>query len=141
MDIINRNKEKVGTIKSKLVQSLRLKFFITGLFFVIIGFISKGFYRPYAYSNILFDIGFADSAPSFFYVVGFSLLLSTNSLFKASYVITVVTLGSVLYEFYQSFDNSPFDTSDTIYSIIGGGTALLVQLILKKTKHNNVYTK
>ena len=99
--------------------------FITGLTFVVGGFLFKIFYRPYSYSVDLSDLGFADSAPSFFYVAGFSLLLSAHRMFNTHLIIGFVTMGSILYEYYQCGDGKDLDTSDIVYSVLGGIIALL----------------
>jgi len=109
-------------------------YFIIGLLFVIIGFVSKMVYRPFAYSNSFKDFGIANSAPSFFYVIGFSFLLSIHPRFNVLYVALAVTVGSIIYECYQYFGAYQFDTSDAIYSTIGG---ILTILMHKKITSNN----
>ncbi|MCE7992523.1 MAG: hypothetical protein HEP71_11100 [Roseivirga sp.] len=108
--------------------------FITGLLFVSAGFLSKIVYRPFVYSNGFEDLGFSNSSPSLLYVIGFSFLLSINPQFKVLYVTTIVTLNSILFEVYQSLGDSPFDTTDTVYSIIGGVLTLLIHSRLRKIR-------
>ncbi|MEL4457089.1 hypothetical protein [Lutimonas vermicola] len=52
---------------------------LIGLLSVILGFISKAFYRYYAYHNKLSDLGLSDRATSLFYVLGFSQLMLIKS--------------------------------------------------------------
>lgn len=101
-----------------------------GLLAVIAGFIAKTLYRPYAYEHKLMDYGIANSAPSFFYVIGFSqlLLLKTNS--NPRTIILLVTLGSVAYEIFQS-RHQPLDVTDMIASLLGGAVSLMIKNKIK----------
>lgn len=120
-------------------EKYRVPYFVLGLIIVAIGFLMKGFYRPLVKSGDFFDFGLANSSPSLFYVIGFSLLLSFNKHFKVIYLIVTVTMGSILYEYYQSLGNHNFDFSDTIYSIIGGGLTIVIHNQLKKyTKEKQI---
>ena len=119
------------------MKEIRLIHFISGLLFVSLGFISKAVYRPYAYSNDLFDLGSANSLPSLFYVAGFSLLLSINGQFKVVYIMIIVTTCSILYELYQHFEGRIFDKSDVIYSVIGGVLALVIHHGINTRRNKN----
>ena len=89
---------------------------LIGLLSVILGFISKAFYRSYAYQNKLSDLGLSDWAPSFFYVLGFSL---------------IITAGSILYEFMQA-GNQMLDAKDIFASALGG----IISFLLLKFRHS-----
>lgn len=108
-----------------------------GLFAVIIGFISKVFYRPYAYQNELRDYGLADFSPSLFYVIGFSQLLLLKPAKHPWLFIIVVTLGSVGYEMMQGRANGNLDINDIVASVIGGFISLILWKMTEKTKYNN----
>lgn len=112
-------------------------YFLLGLVSVIFGLLGKIIYRPIIYSNDIYDLGIADSLPSLFYVIGFSFLLFINQVIKAYLIITIVTLGSISFEFYQFWRTDIFDLSDVIFSILGGLIATSIYFILKrKTGYN-----
>jgi hypothetical protein len=129
-------KRKFGMLNERMNRTRPL-YFALGLTFVVIGFVLKAIYRPYANANEIKDLGIANSSPSLLYVIGFSLLLSINARFNVIYVTMVVTVGSLLYEIRQYFDHDKFDISDAIYSIIGGFLTILIHFSLKN-KHNRV---
>lgn len=107
-------------------------FGIVGFIAVIFGFISKAFYRPYISMHHINDFGIADSSPSLFYVIGFSLLLLIKPNKHAWVVIIVVTLGSVAYEIMQAYNNRLLDFKDIIASLIGGIISILIWLTIKR---------
>jgi hypothetical protein len=115
----------------KIAKNKRL-YFLLGLASVIAGFLGKIFYRPFIYSNHIYDLGIADSLPSLFYVIGFSFLLFINQVVKAYLIITIVTIGSILYECFQFWRTDIFDLSDVFFSILGGIIATSIYLILKR---------
>lgn len=108
-----------------------------GLISVIIGFMAKVFYRPYAYDYELRDYGLADFSPSLFYVIGFSQLLLLKPTKHPWFVIIVVTLGSVGYEMMQARANGIIDVKDIVASVFGGFISLLIWKMTEKTKYNN----
>src|SRR6476661_3902707 len=76
-------------------------FGLFGLSAVVIGFVSKVFYRDYVNSNAIKDYGIAGFLPSYFYVLGFSLLLLIRPTRFPKLVIYIVTIASILYEVEQ----------------------------------------
>ncbi len=104
---------------------------LIGLLSVILGFISKAFYRPYAYQNQLSDLGLSDWAPSFFYVLGFSQLLLIKNYRYPWLVILMITAGSILYEFMQA-GNQLLDAKDIFASALGG----IISFLLLKFRHS-----
>ena len=107
-----------------------LTFAFLGIVNVIIGFIAKAFYRPYAYNSGFEDFGLADALPSFFYVIGLSLLLLLSDVKYPWLVIILVTLGSVGYEFMQSLTTGTIDSRDLVASFAGGLISLLIWKII-----------
>ena len=103
-----------------------IAFGLLGLSAVVIGFVSKVFYRDYVNSNAIKDYGIAGFLPSYFYVLGFSLLLLIRPTRFPKLVIYIVTVASILYEIKQYVTGGIFDVKDTLASIGGGVTALLV---------------
>jgi len=108
------------------------KSIIFGLFgfgATIVGFLGKVFYRDYINSNRINDFGLAGFLPSYFYVIGFSLLLLIRPTNKPKVVITVVASASVCYEIMQYISTGKIDFADIFASIAGGLTALLIILL------------
>ncbi|HEY3391041.1 MAG TPA: hypothetical protein VGK38_15795 [Prolixibacteraceae bacterium] len=110
--------------------------FLIGIVFVIIGFMGKVFYRNYINSNGIDDFGLAGSLPSFMYVIGFSQLLQIRPVKYPSLIILVVTAGSIIYEFKQSYGSGTLDINDIIASIAGGAVSLLILSIVTKRFKN-----
>lgn len=107
------------------MQKLNLRNGFVGLIAVILGFMAKSFYRPYAYQHQLGDFGLADSAPSFFYVIGFSQLMLIKNTSYPWLIILIITLGSVLYELFQS-KGQLLDHADILASCFGGIVSLII---------------
>ena len=105
-----------------------------GLLAVVLGFIGKGFYRDYVNVHQVNDCGIAGFLPSYFYVLGFSLLLLLRPNKYPLLLIALVTLASVLFELYQWEQSGNFDLYDTLASIAGGFTAGWIVLGFK-TNH------
>lgn len=108
-----------------MINHLNISNGFIGLLAVVTGFIAKTLYRPYAYQHELIDYGIANSAPSFFYVIGFSQLLLIKSNSHPKTVILLVTIGSVAYEVFQS-RHQALDITDIIASLFGGAVSLMI---------------
>ena len=102
-----------------------------GLLAVILGFTGKAFYRPHIAANNMEDYGIAGFLPSYFYVIGFSLLLLVRPNRYPLLLIALVALASVLFELYQWEQSGNFDLYDTLASIAGGFTAVWIVLGVK----------
>jgi hypothetical protein len=107
------------------MNHLNLSNGLIGLLAVIAGFLAKTLYRPFAYEKELTDLGIADSAPSFFYVIGFSQLLLIKESSRPKTIILLVTLGSVAYEFFQS-RHQVLDVTDLMASLLGGTISIMI---------------
>lgn len=107
---------------------------IIGLLATILGFLGKAFYRDYILSNSINDWGIAWFLPSYFYVIGFSLLLLVKQTKYPLLIIFIVTMASILFETKQYFSTNFFDVKDILASIAGGLTAII---ILKIVERNN----
>lgn len=112
------------------MKQKNLTFAFLGIMNVIIGFIAKALYRPFAYGAGFEDFGLADALPSFFYVIGLSLLLLLSDVKYPWLVIILVTLGSVGYEFMQSLTAGKIDSRDLVASVAGGLISLLIWKIV-----------
>ena len=105
--------------------------FLIGIVMVVIGFLAKTFYRDYINSHGIDDFGLAGSLPSFLYVIGFSQILQIRPIKYPALVMIVVTLGSVIYEFKQSYWSGTLDINDIVASILGGVISYLILLIIE----------
>ena len=101
-------------------------FGLVGLISVIFGFIGKSFYREYVKLNEINDFGIAGFLPSYFYVLGFSLLLLILPTKIPKTIILVVTSASILFEIKQYFSTGILDVKDILASIAGGLTSILI---------------
>jgi hypothetical protein len=110
--------------------------FLLGVVIVVIGYIAKVFYRDYIISHGIDDFGLAGSLPSFLYVIGFSQILQIRPIKYPVLVVLVVTFGSVVYEFKQSYLSGNLDINDIIASVIGGVISYLILLIIEKKFKN-----
>jgi glucan phosphoethanolaminetransferase (alkaline phosphatase superfamily) len=108
-----------------MTKSNRL-FGLIGLLAVIIGFISKAFYRDYININEINDFGIAEFLPSYFYVLGFSLLLLIRPTRFPKLIILIVTFASILFELKQYVSSGIFDINDMLASIAGGISAIFL---------------
>lgn len=105
---------------------------IIGLLAVILGFLSKTIYRDYINLNKINDYGVAGSLPSYFYVVGFTLLLLIKPNKYPKILVLIVTLGSLLFEIKQWNSTGKLDVKDILASVAGGLTVLLLLKLVKK---------
>jgi hypothetical protein len=110
------------------VSKKSIFFGLIGLGATTVGFLGKVFYRNYINANRINDFGLAGFLPSYFYVIGFSLLLLIRPTRLPKVVIAVVTSASICYEFMQYISTGKFDYADILASIAGGLTALLIIL-------------
>jgi hypothetical protein len=101
-------------------------FGLAGLIAVILGFIGKSFYREYIKLHEINDFGIAGFLPSYFYVLGFSLLLLILPAKFPKTVILVVTSASILFELKQYFSTDILDVNDILASVAGGITSILI---------------
>lgn len=113
---------------------------IIGLLATVTGFLGKVFYRDYININGINDYGFAGFLPSYFYVLGFSLLLLVRPNKHPKLIIIIVTVASILFELKQWNSTGNLDVKDILASIIGGITSFLIlkriEKIIKSKNHN-----
>lgn len=127
-------KLEVALYKAPKFKLMRINglFGIIGLLAVILGFLSKTIYRDYINLNKINDYGLAGSLPSYFYVVGFTLLLLIKPAKYPKVLVLIVTLGSVFYELKQWNSTGILDVKDILASIAGGLTVLVLIKLFKK---------
>jgi hypothetical protein len=110
--------------------------FLIGIVFLVLVFLGKAFYRQYINSHGFDNLGIAGSLPSFMYVIGFSQLLQIRPIKYPSLVVLVVTAGSIIYKFKQSYGSGTLDINDIIASILGGIVSLLILYIVERRFKN-----
>ena len=108
---------------------------IIGLLAVIIGFLGKAIYRDFINFNDINDFGIAGFLPSYFYVIGFALLLLIKPTKHSKMIVLVVTIASVLFELKQWNSTGIFDLKDILASIAGGITAILILKNVEKSSN------
>ena len=113
-----------------MLKTENVKFGAIGLLAVVIGFMGKAFYRNFIYINEIDDYGLAGYLPSYFYVLGFSLLLLIRPTKHPKAIILIATAASILFELKQWNSTGNFDLKDILASIGGGLTAILVLKII-----------
>lgn len=101
-------------------------FGIIGFIAVVLGFTGKTCYRDYVNLSGMNDFGIAGFLPSYFYVLGFSLLLLIRPTKFPKLIISVVTIASILFEVKQFVSTSNLDLKDIMASIAGGLTGIFI---------------
>ncbi|MFC2147779.1 MAG: VanZ family protein [Eudoraea sp.] len=107
-------------------------FGIIGFLAVLMGFLSKVIYRDFINLNEINDYGIAGFLPSYFYVLGFSLLLLIRPTKHSKKIVLIVTIASILFELEQWSASGKLDLKDIIASIFGCITAILIVKIIEK---------
>ena len=108
-------------------------FGLIGLLAVVIGFLSKTIYRNFVNLNGINNYGIAGFLPSYFYVLGFALLLLIKPTKYTKLIVLIVTLGSILFELKQWKSTGKIDLNDILASIAGGITVILILKFIEKT--------
>jgi hypothetical protein len=107
-----------------IIDNKRIAFFLIFVFMFFITEIGRRIYRPYIYSNDLFDFWIADTignftgtiAIIFFDIAGVNPKHKQGRLFLA-----IITLGLIVYELLQYFSpRSILDWRDMIATLIAG---------------------
>ena len=107
-------------------------FGLIGLLAVVIGFLSKTIYRDFVNLNGINDYGIAGFLPSYFYVLGFALLLLIRPTKYTKLIVLIITLASILFELKQWKSTGKFDLNDILASIAGGITVILILKFIEK---------
>jgi len=114
-------------------MSIKSRIFgVIGLISTIIGFSGKAFYRDFINANGIYDYGIAGFLPSYFYVLGFSLLLLIRPAKHPIVDVVIVTIASIFYEIKQYFSSGLLDLPDIVASIGGGLTAILIIILIER---------
>ncbi len=91
-------------------------------------------YRPFIYSNNLFDFYIADTAPNFFPVLAFVFFKKYKDVSINTYLASLGALiGLIIYEFFiqQYIYNSTFDWNDIIASLLASVLAITICFLIE----------
>jgi len=112
----------------------RVSFFLIFVLMFVVTEIGREVYRPYIYSNNVFDFWIADTIGNLTgtITIFFFEIAIINPDHKAGRILLIViTLGLIVYEFAQYFSpRSVLDWKDIIATLIGGVISLGVYEIL-----------
>ena len=106
--------------------------FLTGLVFVLLGWLANSVLHGSTISNSFNDIGITRSLPCLLLVIGFSLIVLLKSFRYPALVILAISIVAVLYEVKQYYISGNLDIKNIIASVIGGAIALLIWLYIEK---------
>ncbi len=126
-----------------VIDNKRISYFLIFVFMFIITEIGRKIYRPFIYSNEIFDYWIADTignftgtiAIIFFDLAGFNPKHKQGRIF-----LLIITLGLIVYELLQYFSpRSILDWRDIIATIIAGLISWgMYELLFKKLKKKEI---
>ena len=96
---------------------------------LLLEFVARAYYRPYIYSNNIFDFHIADTlGNSLGTVAGVFILvgLLTSNRAQGLYIVKIVSAAFVLYEMGHPLLGKPIDPWDMLATIITGGICYVV---------------
>ena len=130
----------------RTIDTYRIIYFITAVFWFIVTETGRYVYRPFIYENNINDFGIADSignSGGIIVQIYFMLTVLNSQGRKVFRVIAFLILGYILYEIVQPYlPKGVFDWLDIYGTLAGGVIALLFYLFLAKIiKNNKVYHK
>ena len=111
--------------------------FLIGFMILLAGFLTRFVLRSFIIGHGIDDFGLAVWLPRFFYVIGFSQILLIRPIKYPPLVMVVVAIGSIVYEYKQSYLSGKLDISIVIASILGGLVSYLILLIIEKKFKNS----
>lgn len=107
-----------------IVDNKRVAFFLIFVFMFIFTEIGRKIYRPYIYSNAIFDFWIADTIGNFtgtIAIVFFDIAGINPNYKQGRKFILIIIFGLVVYEFLQYFSpRSILDWRDIIATLIAG---------------------
>ena len=119
------------------IDEKRVMTFFIFIFMFILTEIGRKIYRPYIYSNHIFDYWIADTIGNLtgtIAIVFFNLTISNPEYKIGKYFSLLIAIGLIVYELLQYFSpRSIFDWRDIIATLLGG----LISFIIYKWVNNN----
>jgi len=119
------------------IDNKRIAFFLLFVFMFVFTEIGRKIYRPYIYSNDIFDFWIADTIGNFTGTIAiiFFDFAGVNPKYKQGKIfLIIITLGLIVYELLQYFSpKSICDWRDIIATLIAGFISWgIYELIFKK---------
>ena len=134
----------------QIIDNKRIAFFLIFVFMFFLTEIGRKIYRPYIYSNDIFDYWIADTIGNLTGTIAiiffeFSIVNPKHRLGRI--LLILITLGLIVYELFQYFSpRSILDWRDMIATLIGGLISWgIYEFLFKKLKekeitpHNSTY--
>lgn len=131
------------------IDAKRIAFFLIFVFMFVFTEIGRFIYRPYIYSNNIFDFWIADTIGNFTGTIAITFFdfAGVNPKYKDGRIfLIIITLGLIVYELLQYFSpKSICDWRDIVATLIAGLISWgIYELIFRKypevelTPHNKV---
>ena len=142
----------IDKIRILIIDNKRIAFFLIFVFMFFLTEIGRKIYRPYIYSNDIFDYWIADTIGNLTGTIAiiffeFSIVNPKHRLGRI--LLILITLGLIVYELFQYFSpRSILDWRDMIATLIGGLISWgIYEFLFKKLKekeitpHNSTYAQ
>ena len=135
-----------------IIDNKRIAFFLIFVFMFFITEIGRRIYRPYIYSNDIFDYWIADTIGNLtgtIAIVFFDFAIVNPKHRQGRLFLIIITLGLIVYELLQYFSpRSILDWRDMIATLIAGLISWgIYEFLFKKLKekeitpHNSTYAQ
>lgn len=125
----------------KTIDAKRIFFLLVFVLSYLITEFGRFIYRPYIYSNDIYDFHIADSVGNFIgtiTIVYGNLLIQNPNKKNGVLFVTLVPVGIVIYEYLQKFTpKGTFDVFDVYYTIAGGVLGYLFYRLIHTLKNPN----
>lgn len=98
-------------------------------------FVGRPYYRPYIYSNNIYDFHIADTLGNSLGTIATVFILISvlsHDTTHGNFLVKIITVSIVLYEIAQPLLGKRIDPLDIIATIVTGGICLLVYSLLFK---------
>jgi len=135
-----------------IIDNKRIAFFLIFVFMFFLTEIGRKIYRPYIYSNDIFDYWIADTIGNLtgtIAIVFFDFAIVNPKHRQGRIFLIIITLGLIVYELLQYFSpRSILDWRDMIATLIAGLISWgIYEFLFKKLKekeitpHNSTYAQ
>ena len=135
-----------------IIDNKRIAYFLIFVFMFIFTEIGRRIYRPYIYSNDIFDYWIADTIGNLtgtIAIIFFDFTIVNPKYKQGRTFLIIITLGLIVYELLQYFSpRSILDWRDMIATLIAGLISWgIYEILLKKypenelTPHNTRYSQ
>jgi VanZ family protein len=120
-----------------IIDAKRVAFFLIFVFMFVITEIGRNIYRPYIYSNDIFDYWIADTIGNLtgtIAIIFFDFAIVNPKRKQGRIFLIIITIGLIIYELLQYFSpRSIMDWRDMIATLIAGFISWVIyEFIFKK---------